>query len=440
MDQVRNLEEECRILRAENARLQQECLKYRQQELMEHLLRGEFVSGQKIGADLHEVGIDLTKDSYIELYVNVLMLPPAPEGLPDDTGLPPVDFKAIYEDGISGLIRQCYPDSFAVSARYGSGIVAILQMERVSGALPEQMDPGNFIDSLNTKALELADTLSRDHGIEAFVAISRPHHGVDSIPDAHQEILEINNYRAVMGIDVPVLCYHDFEMAEADNNSDYTMLRMEQQYLSSVELGEYEQARQILQNMIDQEFRHAVPSLFSLRYKLSAKLGLLLITLEKFQEKEQAEVFDEVFHLQKSLTQEDLTLEDLRAKIDLIFTHIKAYTEQQRNPKWMNTLLSYVDENYTRPDLNVASISVAFQLNPSYLTREVKRCTGSSLLDLLQKKRLDHAIALIDGGASMAQAAEQSGFGDIRSMRRAFQKYVQATPQLYFDERRRAAQ
>lgn len=431
MDQVETLKQECRRLRTENEQLRQECLRSRRQELLEHLLRGEFNTGPQIAADLETVGVSLTRFSFMELYVNVLTPPPAPvEGGPAAP-----DFRTVYEDGIGQLIAQLYPEYFAGSLRFGTGVAAILQMDRAADeeGLPPPPAKGNFIDTLNARGLQLVDKLHERHGLEVFVAISRPHPGIEGIPEAHQEILEINNYRAVMGIDVPLLCYHDFEMAEADSVS-YSQLRLEQKYLGSVELGEYEQARQLLKSMIDQEFRQTIPSLFSLRYRLSAKLGLLLITLEKFQTQEQPAIFDEVLALQKALTQDDLTLEMLRKKIDLIFDHIAAFLAQQHTPKWLSPLLRYVEEHYTCAELNVASICDSFGLSPSYLTREVKRCTGSGLLDLLQKKRLDRAIALIGGGAGIAQAAEQSGFGDTRSMRRAFQKYIHTTPQQYLED------
>ena len=428
MDQIAHWKEACRRLEEENARLRLECLRNRRQELLEHLLRGEFNSAQEIGADLSRVGISLEKDSFLELYVNVLTPPPVPEETTDAGA----NFRNVYEDGISQLIRQYYPESFVASLRLGTGVAAILQTDQCAKPPKQSMHlpKGNFIDSLNRRGLQLADTIYERDGLEVFVAISRPHSGIAEIPDAHQEILEINHYRAIMGIDVPLLCYHDFELAEDDSAGQ---LRLEQKYLSCVELGEYEQARQVLKTMIDQEFRQAIPSLFSLRYRLSAKLGLLLITLDKFQTQEQPAIFDEVLGLQKALTQDDLTVEKLREKIDLIFDHIAAFLDQQHSPKWLTPLLQYVEEHYTCSELNVASICDVFGLSPSYLTREVKRCTGNSLLDLLQKKRLDRAIEWISSGTSMARAAELSGFGDTRSMRRAFQKYVHATPQQYLE-------
>jgi AraC-like DNA-binding protein len=420
MDTAHTLEQELERLKRENELLRAECLRNRRQELSGHLLGGEFLSPEQIASDLRQVGCDLYRESYLEIYVNVLMLPPPPEKQPDDTYRPASGFRAVFEDGLEALIRETFPDSFCMATRWRTGVAAILQFDKKR---PVPSEAGNFILDLNQKALQLVDTLNAQHGLEVFVALSRPHEGVGGIPEAHQEIQKINNYRSVMGIDVPVLCYHDFEMAESDQLSDFNTLQLERTYLTSVELGEFEQARTALQELIDLEFHRAVPALDSLQAKISSKLGLLLIALERFQSEEKAALYGEVLNMQTALSQDELTIEDLRRKIDYIFDWIADLVTQQQAPKWLQVLLRYVDENYTRSELNVASIAETLGLNPSYLSREVKRCTGSGLLDLLQKKRLDRAVALLSDGSSMTDAAQKSGFGNLRTLRRAMKRY-----------------
>jgi AraC-like DNA-binding protein len=45
------------------------------------------------------------------------------------------------------------------------------------------------------------------------------------------------------------------------------------------------------------------------------------------------------------------------------------------------------------------------------------------LLDLLQKKRLDRAVALLAADHSLTDAARLSGFGNLRALRRAMKRY-----------------
>ena len=420
MDTILVLRRELDRLRQENDQLRQELLRNRKQELVEHLLRGEFRTADKITADLHQVGVHLTKESFVELYVHVLMAVPSDPQRTNNQAIDPRAFRDKFEDGLWEIIRQVYPEYFCGAIRIGDGVAAILQMDQHTEGIPQN---GLFVEDLNRRGLVLADRLLQENGLETFVAISRPHQGVEQIPEAHREILEIDSYRSLMGIDVPLLCYHDFEVAETEQRTNFEILSLEHRYLADVELGDYENARKTLQTLIDEEFRRAVPSLYTLRSKLSSKMDLLLITLEKYRGKGEASVYGEVDRLRQELEQGSYTVRELRAQIDRIFSAIAEFESRRQAPRWMGMVLRYIEENYTCAEFNVASISEAFRLNPSYLTREVKRYTGSGLLDLLQKKRLDYAVALMGAGVGTAQAAERSGFGDVRALRRAMKKY-----------------
>lgn len=419
MDTLRQLQAEVARLQAENTELRQECLRNRRQELIAHLLKGEFLSAEQIVSDLRSVGVALTKESFVELYVNVLIAPPPPVKLENNTYCAPQNFRAIFEDGLENLIRAAYSQYFCAAARWGTGVVAILQMDHSPMDIPQD---GSFIEDLNRRALQLTDSLSALHHINTFVAISRPHQGAGGIPEAHQEVQKIDSYRSIMGIEVPLLCYHDFEMAEQDKLDEFNSLMLEQTYLTSIELGHFDQAHDTMKSLIDLEFRKNIPSLDSLNTALASKLGLLLVALRKFNTKENTAVYNEVQELQRRLIQQSLTVEQLKNGVDDVFSQIADFMAQQ-SPKWLPLLLQYVDANFSCTELNVAAISSAFGLNSSYMSREVKRCTGSTLLDLLQKKRLGSAINLIHSGSGMAVAARESGFGDVKALRRAMKRY-----------------
>ena len=91
------LERQIEQLQQENMRLWQECERNRRQELMEHLLCGEYSSAQGIREDLRGVGIHPDRDSFIELYVNVLEEPPKPIQTKDGRFAPPEVLKYVEE-------------------------------------------------------------------------------------------------------------------------------------------------------------------------------------------------------------------------------------------------------------------------------------------------------------------------------------------------------
>lgn len=135
-----------------------------------------------------------------------------------------------------------------------------------------------------------------------------------------------------------------------------------------------------------------------------------------------APFYESILQLNQAVSEYRLTISEIEAEIRAI-SRSHHFAAQQQSPKWLPEVLKYVEESYTNAELNVALIAETFGLNPSYLSREVKHVTGSSLLDLLQKKRLEHAVALLGQGKTMIQSAQESGFGNDRAMRRAMKKY-----------------
>lgn len=175
--------------------------------------------------------------------------------------------------------------------------------------------------------------------------------------------------------------------------------------------------------MIELEFRHGIPPLHAFEMKLFARLDLLLMSVQRLFPEYDAPFYESILQLNQAVSEYRLTISEIEARIRAIFSDLIHFAAQQQSPKWLPEVLKYVEESYTNAELNVALIAETFGLNPSYLSREVKHVTGSSLLDLLQKKRLEHAVALLGQGKTMIQSAQESGFGNDRAMRRAMKKY-----------------
>ena len=154
MDTILVLRRELDRLRQENDQLRQELLRNRKQALVEHLLRGEFRTAVKITADLHQVGVHLTKESFVELYVHVLMAVPSDPQRTNNQAIDPQAFRDKFEDGLWEIIRQVYPEYFCGAIRIGDGVAAILQMDQHTEGIPQN---GLFVEDLNRRGVVLAD-------------------------------------------------------------------------------------------------------------------------------------------------------------------------------------------------------------------------------------------------------------------------------------------
>lgn len=439
-DVPETLEQEVLRLRRENRELSALYQRLRKQELVSHLLRGKFLDVDRILVDLQSFGICLNRDDYILLGITVLSEPMALAS--GSTGEDQMYFDLYVRKLEQILMDTIAPHYECNVAHMDSGAVCLVGVPHHGDApvLPEQgkfhiQPPGeNIINRMNQLALTIYDRVKAELSLEVFIAISRPSRGVDGIPAAYTDVRQILDYKQMMRVDVPVLCYHDFELEENSRKSDYSSLQLEKEYLRQVELGDYEKARETMHRILKQDFITAPPSLHTVKVKTSAKLHTLLLTLDRFTPDQDSETYHQILSCLQRIEEDTLTTDQLENLVDHVFDRIRQYAlelDTDPRPRWLTEMMAYIEEHYRQPDLNVSSLSNRFHMTPSYLSKETKRFTGSTLFDYIQKLRLEYAQVLLAAGYTTQSAAEDSGFGDVRSMRRAFQKYLGATPRQY---------
>jgi transcriptional regulator GlxA family with amidase domain len=74
-------------------------------------------------------------------------------------------------------------------------------------------------------------------------------------------------------------------------------------------------------------------------------------------------------------------------------------------------------------------LAAAAHVSERHLSRLFRAHAGTSLLDYQRGLRVDHARRLLaDAGLSVERAAELSGFGSARDLRRAWRRHVGGTP------------
>jgi AraC-like DNA-binding protein len=80
-------------------------------------------------------------------------------------------------------------------------------------------------------------------------------------------------------------------------------------------------------------------------------------------------------------------------------------------------------------DLSASRVAAALDVNADYLTRALKAARGLTLTDLIHRRRLKEARAmLLDGAANAKQVAARCGFADAAYLRRLFKRHEGVTP------------
>lgn len=96
-------------------------------------------------------------------------------------------------------------------------------------------------------------------------------------------------------------------------------------------------------------------------------------------------------------------------------------------------VLTQIDSDLTA-DLSLRTLAEYLNVNPSYLSALFKRETGSTLTEYVNKKRIEHAIFLLNTSSAQIQTiAQQCGISDVNYFTKIFKKQIGKTPKAYRD-------
>lgn len=96
----------------------------------------------------------------------------------------------------------------------------------------------------------------------------------------------------------------------------------------------------------------------------------------------------------------------------------------------VRTAISFIHENYKRRFL-LEEIARTLYTDKYTLCREFKRLTGQTVIEYANSYRIHNAASLISSGATVAEAARESGFDNLSFFTKTFKKYMYKTPSRY---------
>lgn len=118
--------------------------------------------------------------------------------------------------------------------------------------------------------------------------------------------------------------------------------------------------------------------------------------------------------------------------LDLISESVLLYTFSQLTPPekskeqhLADSILSYIDSNFSDFNLNLSSIADKFGYNSKYISRVFRQSTGTTFSNYLKHTRLKHAIFLMEQGlTSVKNIALLSGYNDPLYFSNVFKKEI----------------
>ena len=91
--------------------------------------------------------------------------------------------------------------------------------------------------------------------------------------------------------------------------------------------------------------------------------------------------------------------------------------------------LRLIEQNYMDEELSLNAVSEQLHVSPNYLSANMKKYTGDTFINLLIKRRMEAALALLQGGGlKVAEIAGRCGYSDQHYFSYCFKKYYGVSP------------
>lgn len=283
-------------------------------------------------------------------------------------------------------------------------------------------DSQGISEKLHEMMERLQEMIHGPFHFEICGLIGAVHEGQGGIRASYKEAMELSEY--LVTLDENIISVEDICGIEPK----YEYLEdMEERLVHLISVGEQEKAEEVVREIFGKRLRGKV-SLNLYRSLVYEIIGSLLKGASAAGYTNAASEIDlpreSVIKRSMRDTEEQLiaALQEICRKI----TDMRQATADNFNLS--REIEAYIDENFADPDLNISITSQHFDRSPAYLSGIYKKQTGRSLLEYINMKRIACAEELLKNGASVVEAAEQSGFRDSGGFIRTFKRYRGITP------------
>ncbi|WP_127585192.1 helix-turn-helix domain-containing protein [Paenibacillus koleovorans] len=272
------------------------------------------------------------------------------------------------------------------------------------------------------------------------LAISGIHHSYAGITKAYSDALDALEYKLVRGTN-EILSYEDIHRQTNDSEVGYYYpLQVEQQLINFVKTGDYEKAKQSLNEIIAQNiYRPGVTvSVPFARCLMLNLVSTLIKTISEIGNLQESFFVQNPKRIERLTTCE--TIQEMQQQMNDLLRQVCDYTSAKRQQNMQETrknalnelmerIIAVIERSYKDPNLNISTIGNEFDMKPTYLSKLFKDHTGEALLDYINKYRIMKAKQMIaERGKNVSDVSGCVGFNDVNAFIRTFKKYEGITP------------
>ncbi|OBZ12682.1 helix-turn-helix domain-containing protein [Bacillus sp. FJAT-26390] len=270
--------------------------------------------------------------------------------------------------------------------------------------------------------------------VHLTVAVSNVHEQLEGIALAYQEAMTALEYRLVMGSG-EIIRYGDLSEATRESRSYYYPLHIEQQLINLIKTGDYDKAKAMLDEIVEINISGAAISVPLAKCLLFDLISTILKTLSEIGSSDKRDLMDQINPVDQLFACE--TIKEMQVQIGEVLKQVCDSIQDEKiseNSRLSQQVIAYVEQRYSSDDLNITALGEAFDLTPSYLSKQFKAQTGEALLEFINKTRIGGAKQLLrTTSLTVTEIARAVGYSDINTFNRIFKKYEGITPGKYKD-------
>lgn len=269
--------------------------------------------------------------------------------------------------------------------------------------------------------------LEQNYKIRVKFAVGTLYEDFSHIDKAYAEAIEAMEYSQVMGINDTVF-YSD--ISNETESKYYYPVKKEYQLINCIKAADYNEASAILEDIIKQNTVNNSPSLEIARCLMSDLISTVLKAvneIEKLNDKSYFESVSPVTELIKCRTVPEIRERMLQILKDLC--NFISRNSNQTNYRIRDIIVQKIESKYNDPNLGINSIADELGKNGQYLSRVFKEQTGESIVDFINKIRIQKAKELLkENKWNQEEISARVGYTNLRTFQRSYKKYEGTSP------------
>lgn len=377
------------------------------QSYLRKIIRGNIATEMELDYARQYIDIDTADKKFSVLYITAYMNQYELH-IENSTITGPEDIN--YNEVILGYLEAVFgADSLFFSPRPGE--YAILLSNNLDE--PDDKLNKNASDAFSKFHLELKDNYS----IWTLAGLGDWNPGLMITWKSYQQAMEAISYATKRDI---FKCYARIEKNTA---GFYYPIELTNQLTNFITTGNKSQVLEIFEIIRHENMEERSLPLNIMKYLLSDVRNTLYKIRFTIKETDTNEAnintIDDLFNQPASL----------KLCEDIAIALCELFDANSSNNQLINTIRTYIDENYKDPSMSLTKISDEFSISESYFSYLFKEEIGENFSSYLAKTRIEQAYKLIkETDINLSEIYNEVGYNNSHSFRRVFKKIYGYTP------------